>query len=179
MRYCQNCGAQVHNGDHFCQNCGAPIQSENTDTVMTNSVRQENMIRKQRSGDSGSSVIQDEHPDNYQQNISNILISTTEHIPNHNYTVLGEVFGVTTQSRDVISNMGAGLKNIVGGEIKGYTKMLMTSREDAISRMCAEAQSKGADAIVMMRFDSGSIGGDMQSVVAYGTAVKFVDKEKN
>ena len=53
--------------------------------------------------------------------------------------------------------------------------MLQTSREKAVSRMIAEAKDKGADAVVMMRFDSGSIGGDMQSVVAYGTAVRFVD----
>ncbi|CAK8053950.1 heavy metal-binding domain-containing protein [Eupransor demetentiae] len=101
-----------------------------------------------------------------------MLISTTENI-GKDYEVLGEVFGVTTQSRDMFSNFGAGLKNLVGGEIKGYTKMLHTSREEAISRMTEEAAKKGGDAIVMMRFDSGSIGNDMQSVVAYGTAVKF------
>ncbi|ASR41448.1 UPF0145 protein [Ligilactobacillus agilis DSM 20509] len=104
-----------------------------------------------------------------------MLVTTTEQIPGKNYEVLGEVFGVTTQSRNVVSDFGAGIKNIVGGEIKGYTKMLQTSREKAVSRMIAEAKDKGADAVVMMRFDSGSIGGDMQSVVAYGTAVRFVD----
>ncbi|MCO0831490.1 heavy metal-binding domain-containing protein [Fructobacillus sp. W13] len=101
-----------------------------------------------------------------------MLISTTENI-GKDYEVLGEVFGVTTQSRDFVSNFGASLKNLVGGEIKGYTEMLHTSREEAIGRMVDEATAKGADAIVMMRFDSGSIGNDMQSVVAYGTAVKF------
>lgn len=101
-----------------------------------------------------------------------MLISTTENI-GKDYEVLGEVFGVTTQSRDFVSNFGASLKNLVGGEIKGYTEMLHTSREEAIGRMVDEAKAKGADAIVMMRFDSGSIGNDMQSVVAYGTAVKF------
>ncbi|MBM6764194.1 heavy metal-binding domain-containing protein [Ligilactobacillus agilis] len=104
-----------------------------------------------------------------------MLVTTTEQIPGKNYEVLGEVFGVTTQSRNVVSDFGAGIKNIVGGEIKGYTKMLQTSREKALGRMVDEAKDKGADAVVMMRFDSGSIGGDMQSVVAYGTAVRFVD----
>ncbi|KRL90159.1 hypothetical protein FC46_GL000345 [Lactobacillus kalixensis DSM 16043] len=104
-----------------------------------------------------------------------ILITTTEHIPGHNYEIIGEVFGVTTQSRNAISDIGAGLKSIVGGEIKGYSKMIENSREQAIQRLREEADEKGADAIVMMRFDSGSIGTDMQSVVAYGTAVKFVD----
>ncbi|QLL69214.1 heavy metal-binding domain-containing protein [Lactobacillus sp. 3B(2020)] len=104
-----------------------------------------------------------------------MLITTTERIPGHEYEVLGEVFGVTTQSRNVVSDIGAGLKNIVGGEVRGYTKMLQASREKAIERMQAEAKAKGADAVVMMRFDSGSIASDMQSVVAYGTAVKFTD----
>lgn len=106
--------------------------------------------------------------------MSELLVTTTEKIPGHQYQVLGEVFGVTTQSRNAFSNIGANLKNIVGGEIKGYTKMLHASRDEAIKRLREAAVAQGADAIVMMRFDSGSIGGDMQSVVAYGTAVKFI-----
>ncbi|HJA73189.1 MAG TPA: heavy metal-binding domain-containing protein [Candidatus Limosilactobacillus faecipullorum] len=104
-----------------------------------------------------------------------MLITTTERIPGHEYEVLGEVFGVTTQSRNMVSDIGAGLKSLVGGEVREYTKMLQASREEAIERLRQEAQAKGADAVVMMRFDSGSIAGDMQSVVAYGTAVKFTD----
>lgn len=104
-----------------------------------------------------------------------MLITTTENIPGHKYEVLGEVYGLTTQSKNVLSNIGAGLKNIVGGEIKAYTNMLHESRKKAISRMKDQAIEKGADAVVMMRFDSGSISTDMQSVVAYGTAVRFVD----
>ena len=104
-----------------------------------------------------------------------MLITTTERIPGHKYEVLGEVFGVTTQSRNMVSDIGAGLKSLVGGEVREYTKMLQASREEAIERLRQEAQAKGADAVVMMRFDSGSIAGDMQSVVAYGTAVKFTD----
>lgn len=103
-----------------------------------------------------------------------MLVVTTENIPGKKYEVLGEVFGVTTQSKNFVRNIGAGLKNIVGREIKDYTKMLHEARMVAIERMKQEATEKGADAIVMMRFDSGSILQDMQSVVAYGTAVKFI-----
>ncbi|GFZ26651.1 heavy metal-binding domain-containing protein [Lactobacillus corticis] len=103
-----------------------------------------------------------------------MLVVTTNNIPGKEFEVLGEVFGVTTQSRNVASDMLSGLKSIVGGEIKAYTKMLQTSRKEAIDRMIKEAEAKGADAIVMMRFDSGSIADDMQSVVAYGTAVKYL-----
>jgi uncharacterized protein YbjQ (UPF0145 family) len=107
--------------------------------------------------------------------MTEILVTTTENIPGRQYEIIGEVFGLTTQSKNVFSNIGAGLKNVVGGEIKAYTSMLHDSREKAIERLREEAQNKGADAVVMMRFDSGAIGGDMQSVAAYGTAVKFID----
>ncbi|MCR1900788.1 heavy metal-binding domain-containing protein [Ligilactobacillus apodemi] len=104
-----------------------------------------------------------------------MLVVTTETIPGKKYEVIGTAFGVTTQSRNIASDFGAGLKSIVGGEIKGYTKMLNNSRHEAIERLKKEAADMGADAVVMMRFDSGSISADMQSVAAYGTAVKFID----
>lgn len=107
--------------------------------------------------------------------MTDILVTTTENIPDKQYEIIGEVFGVTTQSKNMFSNIGANLKNIVGGEIKGYTQMLHHSRDEAIERLKEAAIDKGADAVVMMRFDSGSIAHDMQSVVAYGTAVKFID----
>lgn len=66
--------------------------------------------------------------------------------------------------------MGAGLKSIVGGEIKAYTRMSHTARDKALERLRQEA----SDAVVMMRFDSGSMANDIQSVVAYSTAVRFI-----
>lgn len=107
--------------------------------------------------------------------MSEMLVTTTENIPGKNYEIIGEVFGVTTQSRNMISDFGAGLKSLVGGEIKGYTQMLTNSREDALNRLRDAAAEVNADAVVMMRYDSGTIASDMQSVVAYGTAVKFVN----
>lgn len=109
------------------------------------------------------------------RNRNDILITTTENIPGRPYEVIGEVFGVTTQSKNLVSNWGANIKNIFGGEIKAYTNMLYKARENALKRLRAEAADVGADAVVMMRFDSSSINGNMQSVVAYGTAVKFTD----
>lgn len=109
--------------------------------------------------------------------MKSILIVTTENIPGKKCQALGEVFGVTTQSKNVFRNIGAGIKNIVGGEIKDYTKMLEESRQVSVDRLRQNAAKMGADAVVMMRFDSGSIGQDMQSVVAYGTAVKYLDPE--
>ncbi len=105
--------------------------------------------------------------------MAEILVTTTENIPGQDYEIIGEVFGLTTQSKNIVRNVGAGLKNLVGGEIKDYTKMMVEARDVAVERLRANAVEQGADAVVMMRFDSGSIGTDMQSVAAYGTAVKF------
>lgn len=106
-------------------------------------------------------------------NNTNILITTTENIPGQQYEIIGEVFGLTTQSKNVVKNIGAGLKNIVGGEIKAYTELLSEARDIAIERLKENAAKMGADAVVMMRFDSDSISQDMETVAAYGTAVKF------
>ncbi|BDR61028.1 heavy metal-binding domain-containing protein [Lactobacillus xylocopicola] len=104
---------------------------------------------------------------------SQLLVTTTEKVPGIEYEVIGEVFGLTTQSKNMFKDLGAGLKSMVGGEIRSYTKMLEESRQQALDRLRAAAREQGADAVVMMRFDSGSIAGDMQSVVAYGTAVRY------
>ncbi|WP_010621290.1 heavy metal-binding domain-containing protein [Paucilactobacillus suebicus] len=107
--------------------------------------------------------------------MSDMLVTTTEKIPGKDYEIIGEVFGLTTQSKNIVRNIGAGLKNIVGGEIKDYTQMMVEARDVSIDRLRENAAAMGADAVVMMRFDSGSISADMQSVAAYGTAVKFID----
>lgn len=109
--------------------------------------------------------------------MTKMLVTTTEHIPGQDYTVIGEVFGLTTQSKNLVRNIGAGLKGLVGGEIKDYTKMLDESRNVAVDRLRENAAALGADAVVMMRFDTSSISQDMQSVAAYGTAVKFTTTE--
>lgn len=104
-----------------------------------------------------------------------MLITTTENIPGKEYEILGEVFGLTTQSKNMFKDIGASFKSMVGGEIKAYTEMQEKAREIALDRLQENAKAMGGEAIVMMRFDSGSIGGEMQSVVAYGTAVRFVN----
>ncbi|EGO6539130.1 hypothetical protein WMK_02867 [Enterococcus faecalis ATCC 35038] len=102
-----------------------------------------------------------------------MLITTSEKLYGKEYETLDVVFGVTTHSKNIVKNIGAGFKNLVGGEIKAYTEMQQEARKIAMDRLKEEAKNIGADAIIAMRFDSGSISNDMQSVVAYGTAVKF------
>jgi uncharacterized protein YbjQ (UPF0145 family) len=101
-----------------------------------------------------------------------MLVTTTENVPNHRViAVKGECFGVVVRSRGLAGNVVAGLRSIVGGEIKEYTELLEQARRHAIDRMVENATLMGANAIVMMRFDSSEIGQTMSEIVAYGTAV--------
>ncbi len=103
-----------------------------------------------------------------------MLIATTNEIAGHEIEeVFGEVFGLTVRSRNIGSQFGAGLKSIFGGELKGMTKALVESREQVIGRMVEEAEAKGANAIVAMRFDTSEMGTNWTEICAYGTAVKI------
>jgi uncharacterized protein YbjQ (UPF0145 family) len=102
-----------------------------------------------------------------------MLISTTNELAGHEISeVLGEVMGLTVRSRNLGSQIGAGLKSIIGGELKGMTKALVDSRMQVMDRMVEEAQAKGADAIVAMRFDTSDMGNGWTEICAYGTAVR-------
>jgi uncharacterized protein YbjQ (UPF0145 family) len=102
-----------------------------------------------------------------------VLITTANDLPGYEVTeTLGEVFGLTVRSRNIGSQLGAGFKSILGGELKGMTKALVDSRLQVIERMVEEAESKGADAIVAMRFDTSEMGGNWTEICAYGTAVR-------
>ena len=102
-----------------------------------------------------------------------IMVVTTNNLPGFEVEeVIGEVFGLIVRSRNVFSNIGANFRTVIGGEVKGYTKLLSATREQAMERLREETSSKGGNAVLMMRFDSGDLGGQMNEVVAYGTAVK-------
>src|SRR3954468_24777399 len=86
--------------------------------------------------------------------------------------VLGEVFGLTVRSRNVGSQIGASFKSLVGGELKGMTKMLAEGRAHATDRLGDGAGGKGANAIVAFRFDTSELGTKWTEICAYGTAVR-------
>ena len=102
-----------------------------------------------------------------------MLITTMNDIPGYTVEeVYGEVFGLTVRSRNIGSQMGAGLKSILGGELRGMTKALETSRLEVIERMVEAAEAKGANAVLAMRFDTSEMGGTWTEICAYGTAVR-------
>jgi uncharacterized protein YbjQ (UPF0145 family) len=102
-----------------------------------------------------------------------MIVTTMNDIPGYQVDeVFGEVMGLTVRSRNVGSQIGAGLKSILGGELKGMTKALIDSREQVRQRMIEEAESKGANAIIAMRFDTSEMGGNWTEICAYGTAAR-------
>jgi uncharacterized protein YbjQ (UPF0145 family) len=101
-----------------------------------------------------------------------MIVATTENIAGYRTVeTKGQCFGVVVRSRGLGGNIMAGLRTIIGGEIKEYTSMIEEARRHAIDRMVQNATAMGANAIVMMRFDSGEMGQSMSEIVAYGTAV--------
>lgn len=102
-----------------------------------------------------------------------MLIVTTENIPGRTYRVLGSCKGAMVQSKHIGKDIGASLKTIVGGELKGYTDMMNEARNGATARMMEEAYALGADAIVCVRYASSAIVQGAAEVLVYGTAVKL------
>ena len=101
-----------------------------------------------------------------------MLIVTTNDLPGWRITkVLGEVNGLTVRTRNVGAQLGASLKALGGGELRGLTKQLQESRAEALERLTESAAALGATAVVAMRYDSNELAGTFQEILAYGTAV--------
>jgi uncharacterized protein YbjQ (UPF0145 family) len=103
-----------------------------------------------------------------------MILVTTEAIPGREIVkILGLVRGSTVRGAPAQKDFQAWIKNVVGGEITEYTKLLAETREQALDRMVAEAQASGADAVVGLRFASSEIASGAAEILAYGTAVKL------
>ena len=104
-----------------------------------------------------------------------MLVTTQDEFADHEIVAtLGLVKGNTIRARHVGKDIVAGLRNLVGGEITEYTKMLAESREQAIDRMIAEAEALGADGVVCLRFTTSAVmQGAAAELLVYGTAVKL------
>ena len=102
-----------------------------------------------------------------------MLIITLDHIPGKDFEILGLVKGSTIQTVNAFRDIGAGLKTLVGGELKKYNEMMDKAREIATERMTQEAARLGADAVIGFRYSTSSIMQSAAEVMAYGTAVKL------
>jgi uncharacterized protein YbjQ (UPF0145 family) len=103
-----------------------------------------------------------------------IIITTSNEVPGKKVTqILGVVKGNTVRARNIGRDIGAGLKNLVGGEVKTYTEMTIHSRDEAFNRMINEAVKLKADAVIGMKFMTSMIMQGASEMLAYGTAVKL------
>ncbi len=101
-----------------------------------------------------------------------MLLTTTDEVPGHRIRrVVGLVRGNTVRTRNIGADILAGLRNLVGGEVNEYTKMLAQSREQSIDRMRAEALALGANAVLAVRFTTSTVMQGAAEILAYGTAV--------
>jgi uncharacterized protein YbjQ (UPF0145 family) len=104
-----------------------------------------------------------------------MIVATTPYVAGHRVQeTKGQAFGLVVRSRGMAGNLAAGLRSIVGGEIKEYTSLLEDTRRQAIDRLVQNATLMGANAVISMRFDSSELAGTMSEIVAYGTAVIVV-----
>jgi uncharacterized protein YbjQ (UPF0145 family) len=107
-----------------------------------------------------------------------MLLSTQDELADYEIVqTLGMVMGNTIRARHVGKDIMASLRTLVGGEITEYTKMLAESREQALDRMMAAARTRGADAILGVRFTTSAVMQGAAELLAYGTAVKIKKKE--
>ncbi|MBQ6646449.1 MAG: YbjQ family protein [Clostridia bacterium] len=103
-----------------------------------------------------------------------MLLYSVDTVPGKNIELMGLVQGSTVQSKHIGKDIMAGFRNIVGGEMKGYTEMLDDARNQAVARMKSQAEMLGADAIIGVRYATSAITQGAAEILAYGTAVKFI-----
>ena len=108
----------------------------------------------------------------------NLLLSTLETVPGYRVSRhLGLVQGSSVRAKHMGRDLMAGLKNMVGGELKGYTELLQETRDEAITRMQAEAEAIGANAVLNVRLATSSVTAGAAEVFAYGSAVQLAPRE--
>ena len=103
-----------------------------------------------------------------------MLLLSIEYVPGKEIEALGLVKGTVVQSKNFGKDFMAGMKTLVGGEITGYTEMLIEARQIATKHMVDEAESLGADAVINIRYGSASVMQGAAEVITYGTAVKYL-----
>lgn len=148
VKYCPNCNREYGPEANFCEECGTKLE--------------EKTLKEEPAA-----------PGKYED----VIVVSSNHVPGYRAVeTIGFVYGLTVRSRGLGGQVGAGLRSLVGGEIKEYVTMMEHARQEAIDRMIEHARELGANAIISARFDSDSISNVMQEILAYGTAV-IIEKE--
>lgn len=168
ITHCRKCNKEFKGGifaqqedkrdvtyEDLCYECGVRVRQEyGHNPVVDQATKQKEIETKARS----------------------IVIVSIEHIPSE-MEVIGLVRGSTARAKNAISDFGAGLKNIVGGEVVAYTQLIADAREQALQRLKEDAAKLEADMVVGVRFTSTTIDTGISEILAYGTALKRVNDE--
>jgi uncharacterized protein YbjQ (UPF0145 family) len=150
--FCPKCGAQVSDSAVYCPKCRYQLKAAAAAAPASGS--------SSGNGPGGAFGLP--------------MLFTSNYVPGYKIDkVLGMVYGITVRSRGVGGNILAGLRTIAGGEIIEYTEMAHQARQQALDRLMEHAQSLGANAVISVMFDSTEIGGTMDEIIAFGTAVNI------
>lgn len=107
-----------------------------------------------------------------------MIVVNTDYVPGYQVLELkGLVQGSTVRAKHIGRDIAAGLKNLVGGELKGYTELLIEARREAVSRMMAQAKELGANAVLNVRFSTSAVTPGAAELYAYGTAAVLAQEE--
>jgi uncharacterized protein YbjQ (UPF0145 family) len=148
--FCPKCGAQVDDTAVYCPKCRYQLKGGTAPPTTGNS----------SNGPAGAFGLP--------------MLFTSNYVPGYKIDkVLGMVYGITVRSRGVGGNILAGLRTLAGGEIIEYTEMAHQARQQALDRLMEHARSLGANAVISVMFDSTEIGGTMDEIIAFGTAVNI------
>lgn len=111
------------------------------------------------------------------ERVKKMILVNTDYISGKTFEMLGLVKGSTIQTKNIGKDISQGLKTLIGGELKAYNEMMNEARALATNRMVEEAENLGADAVVNIRYASSAIMGGAAEVIAYGTAVRFIESK--
>ena len=148
----------------LCPHCGFPAGGASCERCGTNLTYVRLLTREEWEARAGLAA--------FDENTRAVIVVTTNDLPGHRVTqVYGEVFGLTARARNYFSNVGANVRAVTGGEVRGYTKLLAASRKEAVARLREAAAEHGANAVLAMRFDANEFNNVITEIAAYGTAV--------
>jgi len=173
--YCRICGTELVSSEvdtGICYKCTQQYGSNISAERLVEIINKRSEDRKREEEERAKTIAEREQQKAARDKIKNMLLVTTETIPGYEITnTLGLVRGGTVRSKHLGRDVMAEIKNIVGGELKGYTQMQAESREEALYRMKEDALRLGADTVIGVRIASSQISDTASEVIAYGTAV--------
>jgi len=171
---CTNCQSEFENwySRGRCLDCGSQLRDDTTGALIPLPTDTENVQGGSRRLPTESDGFGEYTLDAWIAQRDSLVVVTSNEVPGHDsVTYHGDVMGITVLARNVVSNIGANMRQFIGGEVGAYVKMLTDGRKVALTRMRTEALRYGANAVIAMRLDANQISDVMTELIACGTAV--------